>query len=187
MLATYNEMLGLTGVKAAYPNCLLINNCAVYQGCVDAAWLYSVLPECGEKAAEMEAYASRLCEGIETYFWDETSGRYRTAVSQDGEPVDADESTEAFAQLYPLLCGLPEADGARGQALYAAFRDEAMSGWLAQTTGAEIRAVLGQGRPEGRGRGECTGFPCLAAQPIRGNRLFISLFFVRCRLYPVDG
>ena len=79
MLATYNEMLGLTGVKAAYPNCLLINNCAVYQGCVDAAWLYSVLPECGEKAAEMEAYASRLCEGIETYFWDETSGRYRTA------------------------------------------------------------------------------------------------------------
>ena len=144
MLATYNETLGLTGVKAAYPNCLLINNCAVYQGCVDAAWLYSVLPDCGEKAAEMEAYASRLCEGIETYFWDETSGRYRTAVSQDGEPVDADESTEAFAQLYPLLCGLPEADGARGQALYAAFRDEAMSGWLAQTTGAEIRAVLGQ-------------------------------------------
>ena len=144
MLATYNETLGLTGVKAAYPNCLLINNCAVYQGCVDAAWLYSVLPDCGEKAAEMEAYASRLCEGIETYFWDETSGRYRTAVSQDGEPVDADESTEAFAQLYPLLCGLPEADGAREQALYAAFRDEAMSGWLAQTTGAEIRAVLGQ-------------------------------------------
>ena len=42
-----------------------------------------------------------------------------------------------------LLCGLPEAEGERGQALYAAFRADGLDDWLAQTAGADTGAALG--------------------------------------------
>ncbi|MFR5866158.1 MAG: hypothetical protein ACLUFV_14035, partial [Acutalibacteraceae bacterium] len=57
MLATYDEALGLTACKGADSDRLLVNNCIVYRGCIDAAWLYRVLPDCAEKAAEMDGYA----------------------------------------------------------------------------------------------------------------------------------
>lgn len=144
MLATYDEALGLTACKGADSDRLLVNNCIVYRGCIDAAWLYRVLPDCAEKAAEMDGYASRLREGIETHLWDATAGRYRTAVSASGRsrrPTPAHRTS--FAQLYPLLCGLPEADGERGQALYAAFRADGLDDWFAQTAGADTGAALG--------------------------------------------
>lgn len=120
-----------------------MNNCIVYRGCIDAAWLYRVLPDCAEKAAEMDGYASRLREGIETHLWDDTAGRYRTAVLASGAPPADAGTSDAFAQLYPLLCGLPEAEGERGQALYAAFRADGLDDWLAQTAGADTGAALG--------------------------------------------
>ncbi len=89
----------------------------------------------------------RLCfpsaEGIETHLWDDTAGRYRTAVSVSGAPTADADAPDAFAQLYPLLCGLPEAEGERGQALYAAFRADGLDDWFAQTAGADTGAALG--------------------------------------------
>ena len=143
MLATYDEALGLTACKGADSDRLLVNNCIVYRGCIDAAWLYRVLPDCAEKAAEMDGYASRLREGIETHLWDATAGRYRTAVSASGAPTADAGTSDVFAQLYPLLCGLPEAEGERGQALYAAFRADGLDDWFAQTAGADTGAALG--------------------------------------------
>lgn len=143
MLATYDEALGLTACKGADSDRLLANNCIVYQGCIDAAWLYRVLPDCAEKAAEMDGYAARLREGIETHFWDDTAGRYRAAVSASGALTTYTDMPEVYAQLYPLLCGLPEAEGERGQALYAAFRADGLGDWLAQTAGADTGAALG--------------------------------------------
>ena len=64
-------------------------------------------------------------------------------VSVSGAPTADADAPDAFAQLYPLLCGLPEAEGERGQALYAAFRADGLDDWFAQTAGADTGAALG--------------------------------------------
>lgn len=123
--------VGLTYAKPDYKVMYLMDNCEVYEGCVSAANLLSVI------ATEISNYritqtkctyaADWIKSTVEKKMWNADGKYYDSAVFKNGKAAFEFSWNEfypsATAQLFPIVHGLIGADTVRAKELYDTFSE----------------------------------------------------------------
>lgn len=120
-----------SSASTSYTFELLMNNCEVYRGLVDAQSLYGKLfPEDSEQASLLARDLGVFEQRFEDTWWDDSTGSYKTILEHD----DSDYTSEklgwsylyryAVPQLFPVICGMEECTSSdHMQSVYKQFCD----------------------------------------------------------------
>ena len=114
----------LTGAKPSYNAEYLMDNCEVYKGAADAAWLYRHVYNGKGDAAGRAAKAEKTADGIQNaihkYLWKDHLNAYLPSLwhsTTDWNTFYAD----ATCQLFPALFGVDDISSGRSKQLYEEF------------------------------------------------------------------
>jgi hypothetical protein len=118
---THQEM---TFAKASYKVKYLMDNCEVYAGWRDAAWLFEKVFADKKKATFYQHKADNLQKALESSLWDEKKQHYSPGMFETGKKLPFDWKNfypDAASQLYPIWTGLISPDSPKAKYLYTTF------------------------------------------------------------------
>jgi len=126
MMSTYVSKIGLTYAVPGYDECLLMDNCEVYQGLKSAAHIYRYYVGDDTKAAAMTRRAASVKSSIIKYYWNSSRQAFRASVGVNGKPdsklILSRFYADSSSQLYPVICGVISPTNKMAKAAYSAFK-----------------------------------------------------------------
>lgn len=114
---------GLTIAKPTYPVKYLMDNCEVYKGLEDAAWLFRVVFQDPEKADYFAQMASFNRKGILTSLFNGLNFAVYKAGKQRGAVNWRRWYPDAVSQLFPAIFGVIDPNDARAEQAYQRLND----------------------------------------------------------------
>jgi hypothetical protein len=109
---------GLTIAKPTYPVKYLMDNCEVYKGLQDAAWLFRVVFQNPHKADHFAQLATKNRKGILTALFSGSDFFIYKAGKQRGKVTWKKWYPDAVAQLFPAIFGVIDPNDARAERAY---------------------------------------------------------------------
>ena len=126
MLATYIDKIGLTSATPDYDECILMDNCEVYQGFVSAFRIYEKYCGNSAKSATMAQYAATVKKSIIRRYWSSTKGCFYADVDLNGKADSAFKLNrfylDASSQLYPVIYGVISPKSKMAKSAYSKFK-----------------------------------------------------------------
>lgn len=114
---------GLTFALAGYKVKYLMDNCEAYRGLADFAELLHGLGD--REASYFGSVAEEIAAGIERQLWNKRKlCYYASKIGWLSRGTNLNKFyPDAACQVFPVLCGLIEANGVKGTGLYKLFND----------------------------------------------------------------
>ena len=130
LLSTFS--FGLTYAKPDYEVKYLMDNCEVYEGMVAGMQLLTLIndttPDGMLRLAKYKMGNEVVAQAIEKSLWNADNGHYDAGIFASGTAINEFAWNEfypsATAQLFPITCGVIDADSVRASKLYNRFCEE---------------------------------------------------------------
>lgn len=130
MLSTFS--FGLTFAKPDYEVKYLMDNCEVYEGMIAGMKLLELVNDTTLdgmlRLAKCKIGNEFAAQTIEKSLWNADSGHYEAGIFATGAAINEFSWSEfypsATAQLFPIVCGVIDADSVRANNLYSRFCEE---------------------------------------------------------------
>lgn len=130
MLSTFS--FGLTNAKPDYEVKYLMDNCEVYAGMKAGMNLLTLINDTSLdgmlRLAKCKMGNELVAQTIERMLWNAQGNHYKAGVFASGAAINEFSWSEfypsATAQLFPITCGLIDADSVRANNLYTRFCEE---------------------------------------------------------------
>lgn len=130
LLSTFS--FGLTYAKPDYEVKYLMDNCEVYEGMVAGMQLLTLINDTTLdgmlRLAKYKMGNEVVAQAIEKSLWNAGNGHYEAGIFASGTAINEFAWNEfypsATAQLFPITCGVIDADSARASKLYNRFCEE---------------------------------------------------------------
>jgi len=114
----------MTWAKASYKVKYLMDNCEVWKGWEDTAWLFEKVFNDKTKTAFYRQKATHLKKTLELSLWNREKQVYAPGMFESGEKLSFDWKNfypDAASQLYPIWTGLILPESPRAKHLYETF------------------------------------------------------------------
>lgn len=130
MMSTFS--FGLTNAKPDYEVKYLMDNCEVYEGMKAGMSLLTLIDDTSLdgmlRLAKCKMGNELIAQTIESSLWNADGNHYKAGIFATGVAINEFSWSEfypsATAQLFPITCGLIDADSVRASNLYTRFCEE---------------------------------------------------------------